>query len=86
MTVSTTYKDFYLDGGTTLFAAVEFYRKDGGHAGSRVVPGTTGEDGVGADHFVGGRVEEEGTVVGKDEEIAITRKVDKRVKIVFINV
>ena len=68
MTVSTTYKDFYLDGGTTLFAAVEFYRKDGGHAGSRVVPGTAGEDGVGADHFVGGRVEEEGTVVGKDEE------------------
>ena len=54
MTVSTTYKDFYLDGGTTLFAAVEFYRKDGGHAGSRVVPGTAGEDG--------------GTVVGEDEE------------------
>jgi len=86
ITVATTYHDLDLDVGGFFYGRIESYGEHSRTAGSRIVPGTSGEDWEGTNHFVGARVEEQGTVIGEDEEIGITGEVDKRVKVVLVNV
>lgn len=85
VSISTTNDDLCLD-RTIVGCIGEIYREECRHSGSRVVPGTTGEDGEGANHLVGVRIVEEGAIVGHDEEVTISGEVDKRVEVVLINV
>lgn len=67
----------------TISIDVEVDGEESGHSGGRVVAGATGQVGQGADSLSGVGVEDDGLVVGENEEVAVGEEVDEGVEIVF---
>jgi hypothetical protein len=71
------------DLGTEDVAAAEVEGQERRHAGGRVVPPPAWEDGELADDLAVPGVEQDGAVVGEDEQSPVGKEVDERVQVVL---
>lgn len=78
---TATDQDFGVDDCWVLLEKPD--GEESGHAGAGVVAGAAGENWVLFDDLVGPWIEEYGTVVGEDKDVAVGGEIDKWIEVVL---